>query len=54
MGFGLGHAVKIEARLDRMEAALQPLGIGPVDSGETVQRRLNLFRGWIDLGPRGG
>ncbi len=31
MSFGLGLAVQIETGLDRMEATLQPFGIGSVD-----------------------
>src|SRR5947208_2636089 len=37
---GLGHAVQVEPRLDGALTALQPLGISPVDAGETVERRL--------------
>src|SRR5271169_3768099 len=53
MGFGLGHAMEIETRLDRMEAALQPLGIGPIDAGESIERLLNLARRGTGLGPGG-
>ena len=39
MSLGLGHAVQIETGLDRMEATLQPFGIGPVDPSKMVQSR---------------
>src|SRR6516165_9944122 len=39
MRFGLGPSVQIETGLDRVEAALQPLGVGPVDPRKMVQRR---------------
>jgi hypothetical protein len=35
----LGLAVQIEPGLDRMEATLQPFGIGPVDPRKMVQGR---------------
>src|SRR5271169_1907925 len=38
MGFGLGHTVEIETRVDRVEAALQPLGVGSVDTRKSVER----------------
>ena len=44
MGLGLGHSVEIEHRLDPAQAALQPFGIGPVDPGEAIQRRLDMPR----------
>jgi len=53
MGFGLGHAMEIETRLDRMETALQPLGIGSIDTGVSVQRLPNLTRDGTSLGPGG-
>lgn len=39
MRLGLGHPVKIEARFDPVQTALQPFGIGAVDPGKTVERR---------------
>ena len=38
MRLGLGHAVQIEARLDRAAAAFQPLGGGAINAGELVER----------------
>jgi hypothetical protein len=37
MGLGLDHSVQIEPAFDRVETALQPLGIGPVYPGEAVE-----------------
>jgi hypothetical protein len=34
----LSHSVKIKARLDPVQATLQPLGVGPVDPGKTIER----------------
>ena len=39
MRLGLGHAVQIEARLDRAAATAEPLGGGAIDAGELVERR---------------
>jgi len=39
MGFGLGHSVQVEARLDGMATPPQPFGIGSVDPGKVVERR---------------
>ena len=39
MRLGLRHAVQVEARLDPVEAALQPLGVGAVDPGEAIKSR---------------
>ena len=38
MRFGLSAAVQVEPRLDRTQTALQPLGVGPVDAGKTLDR----------------
>jgi hypothetical protein len=45
--------MEIETRLDRMVTALQPLGIGAIDAGVSVERLLNLARGWNGLVPGG-
>ena len=37
MRFGLSFSVQIETGLDRVAAALETLGVGPVDSGEMVE-----------------
>src|SRR5215469_18526056 len=39
MRLGLRHAVQVETRLDPVEAALQPLGVGAVDPGEAIKSR---------------
>ena len=39
MRFGLGLSVQIETGLDRVDTALETLGIGPVDPGEMVEGR---------------
>ena len=38
MRLGLGHSMKIETRLDRVQTALQPLGIGAIDPGKSIER----------------
>src|ERR1700759_3345744 len=40
MRFGLSQAVQVEPRLDWTQTALQPLGIGPVDAAEVLDRGL--------------
>ena len=51
MRFGLGLAVQIETGLDRVVAALETFGIGPVDPREMVKRRgPNLRPGTLFLG----
>jgi len=37
MRLSLGQAVQVKVRLDRIAAALQPLGGGTIDSGEAVE-----------------
>ena len=37
MRLGLSHSVKIETCLDPVQTALQPLGVGPVDAGKTIE-----------------
>ena len=39
MRLGLGHAVQVEPRLDRVLAALQPLGARAIDPGKAPRRR---------------
>ena len=39
MRFSYGLSMQIETGLDRVEAALEALGIGPVDPGEIVKGR---------------
>jgi hypothetical protein len=39
MRFRLGLSMQIETGLDRVAAALETLGTGPVDPGEMVQGR---------------
>lgn len=44
MRLGLRHSVKVEGRLDFVQAALEPLGGGSVYPGEAIERdRL----GWL-------
>ena len=39
MRLGLGHSMKIEACLDPVHTALQPFGVGTIDTGKTIERR---------------
>jgi hypothetical protein len=52
MRLGLGHSVKIEARLDPVQTTLQPFGIGAVDPGKTIERRQLRWRGAASLNSR--
>jgi hypothetical protein len=39
MRLGLRHSMQIESCLDFVQTALQPLGVGAVDSREAIERR---------------
>ena len=49
MRLSLGHSVQIKARLDFVQATLQPFGVGSVDATELIEPDRGMRRARVAL-----